>query len=83
MPQPQPRTDDTPAHPDAGMIRDGAQEGSATVRFSKDRKQNYHLDSKGERVYHAVPDGYRFTPKGELESIDAPKGEKAEDVTDG
>jgi hypothetical protein len=81
---PQPKTDELkPGVSTTGMIRDGSTEGPATVRFDSVRKQNFHLNGKGEAVFHEKPDGYRFDDDGVLRPMKGTEeGESAAVIVD-
>lgn len=58
-----------------GMIREGSQQGPATVRYDPKQHANFHLDGNGERVYHQKPPGFRFNADGTLIAVGADEGE--------
>lgn len=58
---------------------EGHAEGYPQVAYDPKRRQNYHVDAAGERVYHGVPAGFEMNDVGEL----VPAAPAAEEVSDG
>lgn len=79
MPQPQPKPEALkPGVSTAGMIKEGSPQGGPSVRFDPIRKQNFHLNLKGEAVFHEKPDGYKFDDAGVLSPMrNTEEGESA------
>jgi hypothetical protein len=51
------------------IVREGASEGAPSVLFDPIVRANFHLDRKGARVYHALPEGWEFDAAGELRPL--------------
>lgn len=52
--------------------REGEPGGGPEVAFDLERRQNYHLNTLGERVYHGIPAGYAFDDQGRIQPLPAP-----------
>ena len=49
--------------------REGDPEGSPSVLFDPQERRHYHLDRLGNRIYHAVPEGFQPDEAGALTAI--------------
>jgi hypothetical protein len=54
---------------------EGDPEGEPRVGFDAERRQNYHLNGVGERVYHETPVGFAFDESGRLRATAAGEAE--------
>ena len=54
--------------------REGMEEGYPQARYDGDKRQWYHLDGNGERVYHERPKGVRFDEQGRM--VRQPEGQQ-------
>lgn len=61
-----PPTPNEPEEEPAKQRREGLETGPPQVRFDPERRANYHLDARGERVWHGIPEGFEFNADGVL-----------------
>lgn len=50
--------------PEPKLIRDGSEEGYATVAFDPEKRLTYYLNAVGERSYFGVPEGFAWNADG-------------------
>lgn len=60
----------TGEQPAPEQIREGDPQGSASVFYSPDHRACGHLNTLGEFVAHQAPEGFRYSPTGELKPLD-------------